>query len=324
MEHLISIIVPVYNVEKYLEKCVLSIVKQTYKCLEIIVVDDGAKDKSGEIADELAKSDTRIQVIHKKNGGLSSARNAGIEAAHGDYLMFIDSDDYISPNMCESLISEAIDSGSDLVECGMIKTYGSRAEVEENRTLLRCSGKEAVELFLTGNTHLKPVACDSLYHKDIFKNIRFEEGRLHEDGWFKYKAFYKAKRVSVIPQCLYYYVQSREGSIMTVKVRPKNIRDILDAFEHRWHYFEENGEKYLTDIAKAAYCRELLSYYYVVNGSLEDKNAVRDFSREIADKLKLMKGFVLKSSHLTKYRKKFLIFYYLRKPSVWISNLRKW
>ena len=120
---IISIIVPVYNVERYIEKCVESIISQTFRNIEIIIVDDGATDRSGVIADQLATRDQRIRVIHKQNGGLSSARNEGVVHAKGKFLMFIDSDDYIAPNMCEVLYKHAIDNSCDLVECGVNKVY---------------------------------------------------------------------------------------------------------------------------------------------------------------------------------------------------------
>ena len=117
MKSLVSVIVPIYKVEKYLNKCVDSIINQSYKNLEIILVDDGSPDKCGEICDKYAEKDSRVKVIHKENGGLSDARNAGIDIAKGDYLLFVDSDDWITSNICEVLIKNANDNLSDIIAC---------------------------------------------------------------------------------------------------------------------------------------------------------------------------------------------------------------
>ena len=123
MDSLISVIVPIYNVEKYLERCVESIINQTYKNLEIILVDDGSPDNCPQMCDDYAKKDSRIKVVHKKNGGLSDARNAGMKVATGEYVSFIDSDDYISLDFYETLLETIVDNDSDIVECSVVKFY---------------------------------------------------------------------------------------------------------------------------------------------------------------------------------------------------------
>ena len=286
LQNLVSVIIPVYNVQQYLPQCLESVCNQTYSRIEIIVVDDGSKDTSGTIADEYAEKDERITVIHKANGGLSSARNEGIDHAKGEYYLFVDSDDYIDPETVERLLGAMLKQDAQLVECGMRKVYpdGKNEEVR-NHSEVTLTGREAVSSFLDRKNSMKPVVWDSLYHKSIFQKIRFDEGRLHEDGWFKYKAFYTAKKVVVVPMAYYNYRQERDGSIMTVKVSKKNIRDIIDAFEERNTYFETRNESILSIQAREAYYRELLSYYYVVNTALDDKKAVVEFSSEITRKL---------------------------------------
>ena len=123
MDSLISVIVPIYNVEKYLQKCVDSIINQTYKNLEIILVDDGSPDNCPKMCDDYAEKDSRIKVVHKENGGLSDARNVGMEVATGEYVSFIDSDDYISLDFYETLLETIVDNDSDVVECGVVKFY---------------------------------------------------------------------------------------------------------------------------------------------------------------------------------------------------------
>lgn len=313
LHELVSVIIPVYNVQLYLPQCLKSVCNQTYSNLEIIVVDDGSIDASGTIADDYAAIDKRIFVIHKINGGLSSARNEGIRHAKGEYYLFVDSDDYIDQDTVEAMLGVMLEHGAQLVECGMRKVYSDgKTEEECNATEVVLSGREAVSSFLERKNTMKPVACDSLYHKSIFREISFEEGRLHEDGWFKYKAFYTAEKVVITPKTYYNYRQERDGSIMTVKVRRKNIRDIVDAFEVRNAYFMDRNENGLSVQAREAYYRELLSYYYVVNTALEDENAVYEFSSEITQKLKQGKQFIKDSKALKTWRTKYWFFYYLR------------
>ena len=157
-DKLISIIVPVYNVERYLDKCLDSLRNQTYKNIEIIVIDDGSIDNGGQIADEYAIRDSRIRVIHKINGGLSSARNAGLDSAKGEYIMLIDSDDYVSQNMCEIMLRKAVDDNCQMVECGMVKVFGNKEVREANRHELLLTGREITLEYMKGNPLLQTAA----------------------------------------------------------------------------------------------------------------------------------------------------------------------
>ena len=174
---LISIIVPIYNVEKYLTECVDSIIKQTYKNLEIILVDDGSTDHSKDICDQYVKIDTRIRVIHKVNGGLSSARNAGIDIANGNYYMFIDSDDYIKEDMVELLYSVMIENQCDMTICNIIRFYDNGDvkplyRVEKDGLCL-----DNLDKF---ETLVQPSVCNKLFNKNLFCFIRFPEGKFYE------------------------------------------------------------------------------------------------------------------------------------------------
>lgn len=309
----ISIIVPTYNVVSYLGKCVDSICQQTYTDIEIIIVDDGSTDGCSELADNLAKKDERIRVIHKKNGGLSSARNAGLDNARGDYLMFIDSDDYIEEKMCELLVTKAVSNKSEIVECGHRKVYIDRV-VEERPTNheVVLGGRVASKAYIERSLPIQSSVCVALYHKSIFENLRFKEGRLHEDGWFKWQALYTAHKVTLVPDCLYNYVQAREGSIMTVRLREKNVVDVLDSFEYRWHFFEQAKDEELAELSKYVYVRNLLSYYYLIQSAVEDKQVVRRLMYNLRDKLYEHRKFILNTDYSKGKRKKFLFFYYLR------------
>ena len=221
---MISVIVPVYNVEAYLPKCVDSILAQTYKTLEIILVEDGTKDSSGKICDEYAKKDSRIRVVHKENGGLSSARNAGMDIARGDYFGFVDSDDWIEPEFYETMLSAAQKHDADLVCCGRFDVDGVTGE----KTVGLCHPKEEVisamemlgRVFVWDNCD--SAAWDKLYRRELFDEIRYPLGVYSEDVAIFYKLMEKANRVALVPKPMYNYLH-RENSITTAKLSEKTF-----------------------------------------------------------------------------------------------------
>lgn len=173
---LISVIIPVYKVEKYLDECIQSVINQTYKNLEIILVDDGSPDNCGKICDEYAKKDNRIKVIHKENGGLSSARNAGLDIARGEYISFIDSDDYVSKDFIKNMSIQM--ANADLIICGMKNVYKEDEKCDEKENVVI---KNETLTFIEANQKLiKPkneiyvTACNKLYRRELFDNLRFE------------------------------------------------------------------------------------------------------------------------------------------------------
>ncbi len=211
---LVSVIVPVYNVEAYLCRCVDSIVNQTYKNLEIILVDDGAKDASGAICDDYAARDLRIRVIHKENGGLSSARNAGIDAARGEYLEFVDSDDWIEPDAVESLLGEALTHQTELVVGGRWDVSDRTGEKKRGMCPPRqevISGEELVGRIFRWD-HCDSSACDKLFSRRLFREIRFPHGVVCEDVPIMYKIVLDAARIAMLPKPVYNYYH-RSGSI---------------------------------------------------------------------------------------------------------------
>ncbi len=214
MNDLISIVVPIYNVADYLDRCIKSIVDQTYRNLEIILVNDGSKDNSGEICEKWRKRDKRIIVIHKKNGGLSSARNAGIEIASGKYIAFIDSDDYVSKDMYYELYQRLIENESDIIICGREyiwdngKTY---FRYHYDGRIENYNSKQAIKE-MNSFKKFDMAAWDKLYKIELFENIRFPEGKLSEDYYIMYKLFLKSNRITYYAYPLYYYYQ-RQNSI---------------------------------------------------------------------------------------------------------------
>ena len=222
---LISVIVPVYKVEAYLPKCVDSLLAQTYQNLEIILVDDGSPDNCGAICEEYAARDPRIRVIHKENGGLSSARNAGIDVANGVFLGFVDSDDWLDPHAYEWLLSMAQEEDVKLVCGGRYDYYSWSGEQKvglcpQKREVI--SGEElARRIFLWNN--VDSAAWDKLYHRSLFQQIRYPLGVVSEDLPTTYRIGLEAQRVGMLNKPIYYYCH-RAGSITTASFSPKAFR----------------------------------------------------------------------------------------------------
>lgn len=244
IEILVSVIVPIYNVEKYLEKCVDSIVNQSYKNIEIILVDDGSKDRCSQICDELIKEDSRIKVIHKENGGLSDARNTGIESAKGDYILLVDSDDFIHPDMIKDLLNLALKYDAEIVECG-VKDVVEGTDVkwknfcEMNESIYN---REKALLKVLDYNNCRIVAWNKLYKANLFKSIKYPVGKIHEDEFTTPYLIEKCNTYINTPNQYYAYIK-RENSIMTSKFNLKRI-DIIEAQDMRLSYFSEkyNGK----------------------------------------------------------------------------------
>lgn len=249
MQPLISVIVPIYKVEQYLDKCIQSIQNQTYDNLEIILVDDGSPDRCGDICEQYAKEDNRIRVIHKENGGLADARNKGLDIARGDYIAFVDSDDYIHPQMYERMIKAAVEKQADIVISDWKKVYEGEENTIEYRNTNEdntqdVDGKKVQYLYFDepDSRITYTVAWNKLYTKEIFMNRRFPTGKVHEDEFVTFKTLYDAKKIVYLPEKLYLYLV-RDVSIMG----NFNIKrfDIFDAYAEKLAFFSEKREKEL-------------------------------------------------------------------------------
>ena len=258
MNVLISVIVPVYNVKQYLEKCIKSILNQNYKNFEIIIVDDGSTDGSGELCDTLKNLDTRIKVIHKKNGGLTSARVVGKAVATGKYILFIDSDDYIENTMLEKMVYQAEEKKADIVICDYYVVNGNNRNVVQLPTI-NCDGREEIRknyiLPILGRIpkkeyrNLPGFVCIRLYSSDLLSEECFVSEREYysEDDILNLVVAVKAKRIAALHEPLYNYVQ-REDSL-TYQYR-KNVWDMVQRrysyckdYERRYSYGEENIQR---------------------------------------------------------------------------------
>lgn len=241
MEKLISVIVPVYNVEKYIHRCVDSILAQTYTNLEIILVDDGSPDNCPAICDEYAKKDSRIKVIHKENSGLSSARNAGLDIATGDYIGFIDSDDYIASDMYKKLYKSIIENDSDMAICNYEFVNEQGKSLNNNMPVPNgvYSAKEALAFLQIDNYGAFVSACNRLFSKNLFDNFRFPIGKLNEDNFTAYQLIYRCGNIVMLSEPLYSYLQHSD-SIMHQKITIRRF-DELQALIEKKIFYEQNG-----------------------------------------------------------------------------------
>lgn len=234
---MLSIIIPVYNVEHYLEKCVDSICHQTYRNLEIILVDDGSTDRSGRLCDELAAADSRIKVIHKSNGGLSDARNAGMEFASGEWWMFVDSDDYLALDTAETLLRAAVENHCEIAVCNMVRIYEDGAQEPFYRPVTEptiWAGEQRFE------TLRQPSVCNKLFRADLFKEIRFPNGKFYEDTFVYHALAYRASRIVLTGLNGYYYLSRRE-SILGQPQFTDRYFDFVEAVHERAMFLLNHG-----------------------------------------------------------------------------------
>lgn len=240
MKPKVSVIVPVYNVEKYLVRCLESIINQTLSDIEIILIDDGSSDDSGIICEEYTRKDIRIKVIHKKNGGLSSARNAGLDIAKGEYIGFIDSDDYIHPKMYEILYDNIISYKADIAICDYTDVYDTVVKefnIDSEMNIKNFNNVEALNEIYKENGVKFVVAWNKLYHRTVFEHLRYPYGKIHEDEFVIHTVLFNSKNTVYINYPLYYYYQNKEG-ITKSKFTLKNF-DSAYAYKDRMKFFKE-------------------------------------------------------------------------------------
>lgn len=294
MNELITIVVPVYNVENYLDKCVESIVNQTYKNLEIILVDDGSTDSSGKKCDKWVEKDSRIKVIHKENGGLSDARNKGIDIATGKWIGFIDSDDYIDITMFEKLYNACVENNCKVSSCGFLREFEDASRNE------RWTTKEDMLLDRDGMMEYLYKAAvgwgawNKLYDISLFDDVRYPFGKTREDEYTTYKIFDKIDKLYYICECLYFYYQ-RGDSITGVSFSIKNL-DSLEALEQAMEYHSEHGNKKYYDRALQEYIRDVCEFALKNNCEGTEKQKIDEMLKKDAKD-------VLKNNHLKVVRK---------------------
>lgn len=278
----ISVIVPVYNVEKYLCRCVDSILNQTFRDFELILVDDGSPDNSGAICDEYAAKDSRVVVIHRENGGLSAARNVGIDwtfaNSNSEWLTFIDSDDWVHPEYLERLLNAAIESNVDVSVCGYTKIAGEALQVAPEQLAVQLWTPE--DLFVNYNVNAI-VAWGKLYRKECFREVRYPVGKIHEDEFTTYKIIFPCGRLAYIPAGMYAYFNNAEG-ITKSEWSPKHLVGI-DAIEEQISYFADN--KFPKACRKAKWC--ILWLYEDYIKTLENKRMYANLIYSLRKDLRL-------------------------------------
>ncbi len=287
----ISVIVPVYNVERYLQRCVDSILAQSFADFELILVDDGSPDNCGMICDSYADKDQRVHVIHQANGGLSAARNAGIDrtfaGSASEWITFIDSDDWVHHKYLEYLYRAAMETKSGISVCGFTLTDGTFSEQNAD---FSADIIDWDRLLIDDNV-IAVIGCGKLYRKDLFKELRYPAGRLHEDEFLTYKLLAKAGKIACVPVPLYYYFQNSEG--ITGKRFSLKRLDAIEAFEERIEFVLPLGNKELTGFCVASFVNKCNSLIHDLESADWIEKSIRDEKiRELRSKAK---------SILTKY-----------------------
>ncbi|GGW86950.1 glycosyltransferase family 2 protein [Alteromonas halophila] len=267
----VSIIVPVYKVEEYLARCVDSILKQTFGDFELILVDDGSPDACPDMCDAYGQKDSRVRVIHKPNGGLSDARNTGIDVANGNYIMFIDSDDWIHENTLEYLYEQMMATGAEISCCGFQRVYGEQdivSSVGKAENTRVYSKKEALSQFFTDNHAQIVVAWGKLYARALFDTVRYPKGKLHEDEFTTYLLLYAANKTAVSDVPYFYYFQ-RDDSIIGSGFDINKRLHAVEAHIQRGDFLDEVG---YGDLAAIAYRKAFLLSFNIEEKLQEAKS----------------------------------------------------
>lgn len=304
-EPLVSVIVPVYNIEKYVDTCISSIIDQTYKNIEIIIVDDGSVDDSGRLSDEWGKKDHRIKVIHQENKGLSAARNTAMRICTGEYLIFVDGDDMISNDMIESLYQASQKTKADCIFCQyeMIgsneKEFHSTKEIEDEGFVVNT---EEAQLRLLNHIDTVSVVWNGFYKTALVKDLLFIEGKKNEDVMWRYLAIDRCKTIGYISYKLYGY-RMREDSLMHQKFSLKDL-DNLEGTVNRADYIMKHYEN-LRDTALTQITSDCTIYYIRAKKLLEGEEKKEALSRikYYRKKYPVKLKEVMKAKNLSKGRK---------------------
>jgi len=278
----ISVIVPVYKVEKFLHRCVDSILNQSFRDFELILVDDGSPDSCGGICDAYGRQDSRVHVIHQKNGGLSAARNTGIdyvmENSKSHWLAFVDSDDWIHPDYLQVLYQTAEQTLCKISACGFFRTGGENFPEQQDHSVFCLEAND----YYCGEIHegVTAVAWNKLYHRSLFKKLRYPIGKLHEDEFTTYLAVYQAGRIGVTPAQLYAYYQNPEG-IMRSDWNPRRMH-MLEAFEQQITFAQDRGNDRLRNKIAEQYIDSV--YEHLNKAQVVYRKELR---RKLRDALKL-------------------------------------
>lgn len=287
----ISIIVPVYNIENYLKNCIDSILNQTFKDFELILVNDGSTDGSLDICEDYKSIDNRIKIVNKKNGGISSARNAGLDVSIGEYIGFIDSDDYIHPQMYEILYNEIIKNKSDISMCDFERVYEFDKNLLESNFVSSyeieiLNNEEALYELAEKNGVTYVVAWNKLYKRELFKNVKFKEGIIHEDEYIIHRLLYQVNKLVYVKEKLYFYLQ-RKGSIMDKKLSIDSS-DYLLACSDRIRFFDEKNLENLKIKWQDYYLWKFFTDYPVLDKNYHNHKKLKILKNDFRRLLKIL------------------------------------
>ena len=320
----ISIIVPIYKVEKQLDRCIKSILNQTFINFELILVDDGSPDNCGKICDEYKRKDKRVKVIHKENGGLSDARNTGLNIATGKYIGFVDSDDIIHPEMYERMYNCINKYNADIVQC-KFKKFKSIEDINKlsninNANIEYYTSKEAI-IDMIDNNKINVNTWNKLYKRELFENERFPKGKIHEDEFLTYKLIYKSNKVAYINEELYYYYQNDNG-IMNGSNLLKRL-DRIEALEERSNFFLKYGDKDLYDKSNTALFFALNKLYFIFKRNKQLKKEIT-YINLLKDKIIKTASILSDNVYLSKQNIKIVNLINKRKVFINIYYIQNW
>lgn len=259
----ISVIVTAYNIEAYIERGVRSICDQTYRNLEIIVVDDGSTDTTGALCDRLAAEDERIQVIHKTNGGPAEARNVGIARSKGSLIGFVDGDDWIDPDMYEKMLSALLEQNADIAICRYRQVHKTYTEDASADRAVLFEGQEALQYYVEEREEyaIQNAAWNKLYRREILADVTFPVGKWYEDIMFATVALSHADRCIYLDTACYNYIIDREGSIMNTQINPRTFTDQIPAYVEKTKFLQNLGRPDLADVHDYFFYKRLLLFY---------------------------------------------------------------
>lgn len=307
---LISVIIPVYKVEAYLTACVESVLAQTYQNIEIILVDDGSPDRCPELCDDLAVRDSRVRIIHKKNGGLSSARNAGIESAQGEYLAFLDSDDLWSPRFLECLLDSIQTVDADFAVC-LFQRFREQPDTDSaiGSTPVELARDAAFSCLFDHRNENMVVAWNKLYRRTLFQTIRYPEGRIHEDEAIIHELIGASRRVAWLEEVHYFYRET-PNSITNSRFSPKRL-DAVWSKEQRIAWFEIQGMHELADQTRIAAMSMMMYLYRCALADRADRKTSSDCRRQLHECFCRMWTPELLRSRSVKARLRFRLFLHM-------------
>ena len=292
---LISIIVPIYNAEKYIDDCIKSILNQTYSRFELILIDDGSSDRSLEICNNWKRKDERIHVYSQKNGGASAARNFGLKVMQGDYVVFVDSDDWVSPKYIEFLYKSIKLDDYDIVQCNLKATFDRDEKIDVDHNFEINKIREITKIQALNYRVYKVSVWAKIYKKDIFDNFRFREGAIYEDDASYYIFIYRAKKIAILEETLYYYYMS-DNSVM----RNDKSLDLafIDIYKERIEFFIEKDEKEFLEGSIARFCLVLLLSYGSVVQDIELRENIFDLYVQNYNEIKNSKYLLARDKKL--------------------------